>query len=250
MDNVKRGYTTAKTRRLICAVIIALGVNIIYQSIGWKRLVMMVYGVLFVAGHTNIMAAVIYYLVYGVNRKPGLDRIIITWVMLIIFVGVFFFDGGKVILPILTAEYIVLLIFLLLIIVRKETTGDNIIRNGETEYFGGSYFSDVNNAIRQVKVTFPLDIENYRYDRGKGCIRDIGLMEKGKYAGKLCALVGGENSHAYICPLDRIMIEGNTGDVIIAGKNGGIVVKLYDYDKEKSKIMVIGNARLELKNSS
>jgi hypothetical protein len=239
----ERLYTTAKTTRLLCALIIALGVNIIYREIGWRRSGMLVYSIIFLAGHAGILGTVLYYLIYGVKKKPGADRAVITLILALLLAGILLSVGNTPVLKILTSCYILLILFLLIIMTTKKDTGDNVIRLDARMCLDSAYFDRVNGLIHDMEVSFPLDIENYKYDRGKGYINRIGLVKSGKYAGRCGAAVKSNgNGKIYLCPLDHITVnESFDNDVIVAEKGDEVTVKMYTCDKDKSKITVIGN---------
>jgi hypothetical protein len=239
--NNRRWYTTAKTVRLISGLLIALGVNIIYQEIRWERIGKLVYTVILIIGHANISGLAVYYIVYGVTKRPGIDRVIVKTITLSLFIGVLLSGGNKALLQILSGAYAAFIVYLTAMIAAKRNTGDNIIRDGKSVYIDGSYFDYINDAVYLMNVSFPLDIENYRHDRKEGSIKEIGMIEGGKYKGKPGAVVkSGEK--LYLCPLERISITEYIHDEILAGRGDETVVKAVK-DKDKSDIIVIG--RLE-----
>jgi hypothetical protein len=243
---MSRYYTTAKTWRLISALLIVLGINIIYQEISWQRLGKLVYNIIFILGHANILSMIIYYILYGVKKRLGKDRAIITLIMLLFFSSVFLFNGSRVILQVLSGSYVILIFRLLIMVFTKKTNGDNKITNGGDEYLDTFYFDYVSVRVNMAEVSFPLDIEDYRHDRGKGFIKDIGFVKKGKYIGEAGALIK-SGRDIYLCPLDKIMINSNVGTTNTLAKKGeDIVVLAEPWEKDKSKIIVIGKDGVRL----
>jgi hypothetical protein len=241
MNKTKRRYTTAKAARLICALIVASGANIIYREAGWDRAGTTAYAVAFVAGQADIIGLVVYYIVYGATKTPGLDRAAIKLAALSAFLGVLILGGGGAVITALTGCHILSALYVCLLVVTGRNDGDNIIREGEAAGFDGGYFDYVNVAAYLAEVNFPLDVENYRRDRGKGYIKGIGTSGSGKYEGKICALVKSAAGGLYLCPLDRITVNGAADGVVIAEKRDeNIVAELYDRGNGVSNIRISG----------
>jgi hypothetical protein len=232
-----RWYTTAKALRLICGSLIVLGVNLIYQEISWQRLGRLVYNIIFVSGHALVLGRAIYYILYGVKKRPGIDRAIITLIMLFIFSGILLFEGSKLVLQILSGIYVFIILYLIVMIITKRNNGDNLLRDEEEIYIDDKYFDHVEDLIYQVKVSFPLDIENYQYDRKNGKIERICLIKEGKYAGRCGAVIKADGKY-YLCRIDQVKLYAGVNEVL-AEKEDVIVVKSCISDDGKSDILVI-----------
>jgi hypothetical protein len=137
----------------------------------------------------------------------------------------------------MSGMYLFFIAYLSGMIVAKKNNGDNILRDEKRYCLNDSYFDYA--SIPLGLVSFPLDIENYRHDRQDGYIQDIGLVMRGKYKGKIGAMVLSEKNH-YLCPLDQLTING-TFDRVLASRRDEIMVKAISRDSDRSDIVVIGN---------
>jgi hypothetical protein len=230
-----RWHTTAKAERLICGLLTALGANLICREIGRGKAGGPAFAAVFIAGHADITGIVIYYILYGVKKRPGAGRKIIKTAALLAFLGILFFEGGKPVLLILSGIYVFFIVYLIWMTAAGKNNGDNMVREGGGKYAGktmefpfidGLYFDYVNDLIYLNKASFPPDIENYKYGRKEGRIVCIGLINgrEEKYGGEAGAAVqSGEK--LYLCPLSQIKISGAAGGGTLASKGGEIVVK-------------------------
>jgi hypothetical protein len=237
--NFYRWYTSSKTLRLICGILIILAANILSFELRREQAEKMLYPVLFVIIHGYILGTIVCYVLYGVNRGKKFERVITGWVMYALLAVILLFSN-MIILPILSGVYVSLLLCLIFIL-KFKINGDNKIRGPFG--FDDLYFTYVNEKVYGLEVYFPLDRENCRLDRGKGRIKGIGKITGGKYKGNYGVLIQLKHD-VYLCPVDQIKLTENIGDVI-AGYFDEITVKVYYWESGKNKpdsrVRVIGN---------
>jgi hypothetical protein len=243
-ERVNRYYTAAKTMRIICGILLTLAVIILYRQMGMEHLA---YSIVFIVCNAHILGVVLYYLLYGVKKKIGVDRLIVTWIMLLLLFVIFFLGGGLVILQVLSGVYLMLIAYLILTMVFKKTNGDYKVEEREKfTYLDVLYFTYINDKLSGLKASFPLDMENYRFDRKDGRIIYIGRIFGGKLIGRYGALVK-SGKHLYLCPLDEITIKGGIEEVIAEYKDEVVVKAVYDsVGREESRVTVIGREGIML----
>jgi hypothetical protein len=229
---------------MICGLLTALAANILCLEFNPGGAERIVYSIVFIAANSYILGITSCYILYGVKKKPGLDRAAVTWLMLLLFAALLFINGGIVILQALSGAYSLLIMFFVFMIMAKKTTGDNKIYDSKDSCLDPAFFTYVDEALYKTPVLFPLDIENYRRDRGKGRVKKIGIVREGKYLGR-CGALAESGKNAYLCPLSQIVPQDRiTGaDGVIASCFNEVLVKavFWNGGGDTYRIMVIGS---------
>jgi hypothetical protein len=219
-----------------------LGVNMLWQDIKWGEYEKFIYTIFFIICPTNVLGVMLYYMLHGVKNRPGKGRLILKIILVAVFMGILGFGGAKLALHVVSSAYVILIACLIEMAVTRMNKGDNILRDEKGDCLDSAFFDYA--FIPDKTVSFPLDIENYRHDRRYGYLQDIGLVMKGKYKAKIGALVLAKNNR-YLCPLDQIIINGTT-DNMLASRGDEIIIKTISRGDNTSDIAVIGSEGREL----
>jgi hypothetical protein len=131
-----------------------------------------------------------------------------------------------------TAIFSILAIVFYFLIKTGKMNGDN--DNFDRSELDDHWFDTVEDIMYCVKVSFPLNIENYRYDRGQGYITAIGRMNRrnSNYGALITSSADGKE---YLCPLRQIKPTEvpadkiNTG-ITIARKDGMVEIIWHNWE--------------------
>jgi hypothetical protein len=136
-----------------------------------------------------------------------------------------------------TGLYIVLIAVLAVMVIRKRMNGDNRLQSAPS--IDSRYFDYVQPVLGTIPVSFPLDVGNYKYDRGKGYIKNIGMVMSGKHGDKYGAVIesGGKR---FLCPLDQVkLLENITGILAKKGEHIAVTCGYWDGDRREGGIVIL-----------
>jgi hypothetical protein len=218
-------YTSAKTFRVIIILILSIGINVLVlettpdNSFIWFLVIY----------HGYLLAWTAGYALDGIGCS-GIKRVVLICIMEVLTVSIALVNKKAELAAATGLFSMAALIFYL--------SKDNK-RNGDNDRFDrpdldDHFFDVVHDIIYHVKVSFPLNIENSRYERGQGYVTAIGRITTNKYAHSYGVLVRSVNGKEYLCPLRQIkpleLLDNKTNKgVTIAGKKGIVEIVCHSW---------------------
>jgi hypothetical protein len=235
MDKKPVYYTTTKTYRIIITLILSIGINVLLlEMVPDKSFVWFL-----VIYHGYLLAWVTGYALEGIDCSR-IKRLLLMCIMEVLTTTIAILNKKAELMATMAIFSITAIVFYLLI--------KNEKMNGDNDKFDRSelddhWFDIVDDIMYCIKVSFPLNIENYRYDRGQGYITALGRMNRrNKYLSGYGVLITSTDGKEYLCPLRQIKPTEvptdkiNTG-ITIARKDGMVEIIWHlwkDGEKEKA----------------
>jgi hypothetical protein len=226
-------YTTAKTYRIIIALILSIGINILLLEIFPDRSFVW----FLVIYHGYLLSWVTNYVLYGVDYSKSKRYLLICITELLTAAVAILNKNAE--LAAVTGIFLIMAVVLYMFIKNGRMNGDN--DNFNRFDLNDHWFDFINDEIYRIKVSFPLNIENYKRDMGQGYITALGMIISNKYASNYGALIKSINGPEYLCRLRNIKPleapkDGINTRVIIARKERivQIICQCWNTDKKIS----------------